>query len=318
MWERHPARWNPVWPHEAGEGLGEVPIPFWDPIRREYIAMTRIWTGPRPKAHERCWDAERGEYRRPTFGNKRMIGRGTSPDGIFWAGPVIIYNCDGLDPLGAQPYQLAAWPYADRHLGLVTHMQDERQDDSIKCMVHLHMMWSTDGCYTWRRHHDRDQQFIPLGDPYDFDGGMISQPTRMIEVGDEWWCYYCGHTNRHGPGAPEDAEKLGGISLATMPKGRLFSMAPTGDTGMAESKKLEPGFGEFWVNADGSTGAIRVTIIDGDTDAPEGQSDPITSDDLRTRVTWNGTPWTNWSEKKIRVKIDFERGSRLWEIGWGK
>jgi hypothetical protein len=104
-----------------------VPVPFWDPVRREFIAMTRIWAGPRPKAHERSWDPERKEYMKPSRGSLRMVGRGSSPDGIFWTGPDIIYNCDNLDPLGSQPYKFAAWPYGDRHIGLVQIIHDIRR-----------------------------------------------------------------------------------------------------------------------------------------------------------------------------------------------
>ncbi len=313
VWQRHPARWNPVWPIETGEGLGEVPIPFWDPVRQEYIAMTRIWTGPRPKAHERSWNADRGEYIKPSSGNLRMIGRGTSPDGIFWTGPDIVYNCDDLDPLASQPYEFAAWPYADRHLGLVGILHSARHpDQSLANTLRLYLAWSTDGCYTWSRLSDRLQEFVPLGDDGDWDGGMVTQPTRLTEVDDEWWCYYGGHKNRHV--ASNDTED--GIGLATMPKGRLVGMTSGADVGTATTHSLQPGIGEFWVNADGRTGEVRVTLLGDDPNLPQGGSDPIVSDGVRTPVTWTGRTWNGSSRQKTKIQFEITAGGTLWECGW--
>ncbi len=313
VWERHPARWNPVWPLEAGEGLGEVPIPFWDPVRREYIAMTRIWAGPRQKAHERSWDPERGEYVTPSRGCVRMVGRGTSPDGIFWTGPDIVYNCDNLDPLGSQPYETAAWPYADRHLGLVHILHSPRHpDESLQNTLRLYLAWSTDGCYTWNRLSDRLHEFVPLGAEGSWEGGMICQSTRLVAVGDEWWFYYSGHENRHV--ASERASN--GIGLATMPKGRLIGMTASEADGSATTKSMIPGNGPFWANADGRNGSIRVTILDGDGNTPQGASDPIVSDGVRTPVTWNGTTWNGRDSRNVRIQFGMESGAYLWECGW--
>ncbi len=313
VWERHPARWNPVWPLEAGEGLGEVPVPFWDPVRREYIAMARIWTGPRPKGHERSWDPKHKEYAKPSSGSLRMVGRGSSPDGIFWTGPDIIYNCDNLDPLGSQPYKCAAWRYGDRHIGLIQIIHDIRHpDESLQNTLRLYLAWSTDGCYTWNRLHDRLHEFIPLGVDGSWDGGMISQSSRFTEVGDEWRCYYSGHKQRH---VISDGD-FNGISFATMPKGRLIGV--TADAfGSAVTRSILPGDGELWVNADGRGGTIRVTILDGDGNAPQGPSDPVDSDGVRTQVTWNGVPWNGRDSKSVQLRFDLECGAHLWECGWG-
>jgi hypothetical protein len=319
-WERHPARWNPVWPIEAGEGLGEVPIPFWDPVRREYIAMARVWTGPRPKAHERSWNPDTKEYMDPGSGYVRMIGRGSSPDGIFWAGPDIVYNCDNLDPLGSQPYEFAAWPYADRHLGLVGIIHSPRHSDkSIANTLRLYLAWSTDGCYTWKRPHDRMQEFVPLGEEGSWDSGMITQPTRLIEVGDEWWCYYGGHKQRHEP----SDDTANGIGLATMPKGRLIGMNSTEDRAVAVTRKITPTSGTFWANAaagSGSTtrsGSICITVDGGDGSTPTGPSDPIVGDGVRLPVTWGGRTWNvSNADAAVSLSIEMEGDAVLWECGW--
>lgn len=310
-WERHPARWNPVWPLEAGEGLGEVPIPFWDPARREFIAMTRIWAGPHPRAKDQSWDPERGEYIRIGGMSLRMIGRGSSPDGIFWTGPDIVHNCDDLDPLGSQPYEMAAWPYAGRHLALLGILHSRRNPDpALANTLRLYLAWSTDGCYTWSRLPDRLREFVPLT-PGGWDGGMITQPTRLVEVGDEWWCYYGGHRQRHVLGEREE----NGIGLATMPKGRLIGMA-TDATGMATTRPVVPARGAFWVNADGRNGRLQVSV-EGEGDVPTGWSDPVEGDDVRRVVTWNGRPWrVDGTAPSTRLRFRLERGARLWECGW--
>jgi hypothetical protein len=316
-WERHPARWNPVWPLEAGEGLGEVPIPFWDPDRREYIAMTRIWTGPHQRAKSRNWDPDRQEYTTDAGSmHVRMIGRGTSPDGIFWTGPDIVYNCDGLDPLGSQPYEFAAWPYAGRHLGLVGIIHSGKHPDkTIANTLRLYLAWSTDGCYTWNRLPDRLHEFVPLGPPGAWDSGMITQPTRLVEVDDEWRCYYGGHRWRHV--ATADDPPMDGIGLATMPKGRLIGMT-TDDTGEATTRAQSAPIGEFWVNGDGRDGALRVSV-EGQGDIPEGMSDPIEDDGVRLKVTWGGRTWRAESADRVsavQLRFHLEQGAQLWECGW--
>ena len=313
VWERHPARWNPVWPIEAGEGLGEVPIPFWDPIRREYIAMARIWTGPRPKAHDRSWNPVTSEYENPGSGYVRMIGRGSSPDGIFWAGPDIVYNCDNLDPLGSQPYEFAAWPYADRHLGLVGILHSPRNPDpSLANTLRLYLAWSTDGGYTWTRLHDRLHEIVPLGDEGAWDGGMITQPTRFIEVGDEWWCYYGGHSNRHCHAENPQA----GIGLATMPKGRLIGAMSENDNGTITTRATDIDGGTLHVNAAAGSGSIRITVLEGGQDAPSGASDPISDDGTRLPVTWSGTPWTPSPGTRVQLRAVLEGDATLWECTW--
>jgi len=312
-WRRHPARWNPVWPLEAGEGLGEVPIPFWDPDRHEYIAMTRIWAGPHPRANERSWDPERNEYVDPGGMAVRMIGRGSSPDGIFWTGPDIVYNTDSLDPLGSQPYELAAWPYAGRHLGLVGILHSGRHpDQTLASTLRLYLTWSTDGCYTWSRLPDRLFEFVPLGSEGSRDGGMITQPTRLVEVGDEWWCYYGGHEQRHVAASRETKD---GIGLATMPKGRLISVT-SGSVGEAVTHPVKSGTGTFWVNADARRGEITVSL-ERDGDLPNGRSDPVEGNGVQLPVTWRGREWkTEGDAPPVRLRFHIEKGAHLWECGW--
>jgi hypothetical protein len=240
----------------------------------------------------------------------RMIGRGSSPDGIFWTGPDIVYNCDNLDPLGSQPYEFAAWPCADRHLGLVGILHSGRnRDRALADTLRLYLAWSTDGCYTWSRLPDRLFEFVPLGPEGSWDSGMITQPTRLVEVGDEWWCYYGGHAHRHvaTESAPRD-----GIGLATMPKGRLISI-----TGTATTRLVKPGVGKFWVNGDGRSGRIVVTI-EGEGALPETPSDPVVGNGIRLPVTWNGQEWMpSPGAPPVRIRLSIDHGARLWECGWG-
>ena len=311
-WERHPARWNPVWPLGAGKGLGEVPIPFWDPVRNEYIAMTRIWVGPKPRAQDRSWDPVRKEYIRTGGTSVRMIGRGSSPDGIFWTGPEIVFNCDSWDPLGSQPYEFAAWPYAGRHLGLVGIFHSGRaSDDTLANTLRLYLAWSTDGCYTWKRLPDRLYEFVRLGQEGSWDGGMITQPTRLLEVGDEWWCYYGGHRQRH----VRSSDPVDGIGLATMRKGRLISMT-SDETAEAVRCPCIPSSGEFWVNAEADQRTLRVTV-EGEGDLPAGMSDPVQGDGVRLSVTWNGRTWRSQGvDTTVRIRFHSEKGAHLWECGW--
>jgi hypothetical protein len=310
-WERHPARWNPVWPLEAGEGLGEVPIPFWDTLRKEYIALTRIWTGPRPRARDRFWDGKRGEYVKLGGMSVRMVGRGSSPDGIFWAGPDIIHSCDNLDPLGSQPYETAAFPYAGRHIVLLGIYHSRRNPDvTLADTLRLYLGWSTDGCYTIERLADRLFELVPLGETGTWDAGMITQPTGFVEVGDEWWIYYGGHSGRHG-----ESGWRSGVGLAKMPRGRLVSMTTDG-TGTATSRPCTPTPGSFWVNADGRAGTVRVEVR-GAGVIPAGVSDPINTDGVRLPVTWGGHAWkTSTNCPPVQVTFHLEKAAHVWECGW--
>ena len=316
-WERHPARWNPVWPIEAGDGLGEVPVPFWDPVRKEYIAMARLWVGPHLRAKDRSWDPVRAEYTKNPCTMYRMIGRGSSPDGIFWTGPEAVYNCDDKDPLGSQPYEMSAWPYADRHLGLVCTFHSPRHPDpSIRAKLQLFLLWSHDGCYTWNRLPDREEEFIPLGAPGEWDCGMITQPTRITEIDDEWRCYYGAHNSRHERTPDEPVHNpTSAIGFASMPKGRLISMTTeTGGTGV--SKAVQPGFGTFHLNADATKGKIVVTI-EGEGDIPQGPSDPVTGDGVHLPVTWGGKEWNVTGRvPPVKIRFELEQGAHVWECVW--
>ena len=142
---------------------------------------------------------------------------------------------------------------------------------------------------------------------------MICQSSRFTEVDDEWWFYYSGHKQRHV--ATDDG--FDGIGLATMPKGRLIGMKPDGANGAATTRRMQPGRGPFWVNADGRNGSIRVTVLNGGGDAPQEPSDPVSSDGVRTPVTWNGRSWDGGGDTELQVRFELENGAYLWECGWG-
>ena len=103
-------------------------------------------------------------------------------------------------------------------------------------------------------------KFIPLGPEGSWDDGMVSSPTRWLEVGDEWWFYYSGWDGPHN--VKEAPPRFGQIGLAKARKEGLISMRGPTDGGIICTRQIRWPGGKLMVNVDAREGEFRVRVVD--------------------------------------------------------
>lgn len=139
---------------------------------------------------------------------------------------------------------------------------------------------------------------IPLGQPGEWDGGMIATASQAIDVGDEVWLYYGGARHTHGsPGLyGSDLENLGkkytvALGLAVWPRERFVSADAAAEGGTLTTVPLRFAGRRLELNAAiKDSGEIRVELLDaGGRPLPSlGASAPLHGDQLRHQVKFDG------------------------------
>ena len=169
-----------------------------------------------------------------------------------------------------QRYSFKVKRYGDVYLGIA----GEYNKTTEKIVGQL---WVSRDMFTWKQ---LDKEWIPLGNPGEFDDSMSLPCFDLIEVGDEWRCYFCGNGEPHNvPGGARAAT----IGYATIGRGRLWKIQ---GNGTVVTKLLTIGEGDtLRVNGDG----ISCAVLDSDqTQVPGYESEEVPGDVFYSEVTWSG------------------------------
>ncbi|WP_417388421.1 hypothetical protein [Gimesia sp.] len=162
------------------------------------------------------------------------------------------------------------------------------------------LAFSRDGIQ-FERLPERPQLFA-LGEDGSWDDGMVFG-TDWVDVGDEWWFYYCGYDGPHG----DPASRQPGIGLATIKKERLISLHGPRGGGVVITRKLRWQGEQLLLNADASQGEIKVRISDSKRKILDGfdyqDCIPLKTDRLRHEVKWNSTSIAALQGQTIRLEI---------------
>ena len=218
------------------------------------------------------------------------------------------------DALRAEHYGMTAVKYNNLHLGLlhmlyVTAEEIPGQFNQMPCdgKIDVKLVYSRDG-RMWE-HADRNRNpVLPIGDPEDFDCGMIiGNPRAPIIKDDKIHWYYTGSKTTHGVEMEKWVTRIG---RATWKRDR-FAAIRGGDRGMVMTKPLQipDGSGHLEINADATKGRITIELCDTNNLVLDGFSRkeciPIQSDCLRCRVGWkNGDISSLNGEVKVRFFLE--------------
>jgi hypothetical protein len=138
------------------------------------------------------------------------------------------------------------------------------------------------------------------GKPGEWDGGFFVCQSRALPVGDEVWLYYSASTYTHGTPCLYRAENTGrhtthtsSIGLAIWQRDRFVSADASSDGGTLTSVPVTFTGSRLELNARvREGGSIVVSLLDAAGKELPGfeTSEPITGDNLRHEVHWQGSP----------------------------
>jgi len=264
-------------------------------------------------------------------GKSRVLVRRTSEDGIHWSAHEPCLTPDWRDPADTQFMEMSVTPMAGGYVGIVTVYRTSNQT------LEFQLAASRDGRYWWRP--DRRPCIVqpPLGD---YGGGMMWGSHQLIEDGDNLHYYYGAMQGLHGDMlSTEELElaqgtdsqfkmlaPLGGESFtrisgelydhgamcrATWMKGRLWALATAagGDMeGFATTTETMCQGQAVEINTRTiSDGQVLAELVDSNGNVPTGfnkeNSDGVTSDTSRIRMTWRGQSKSPSDGLRVRFYI---------------
>jgi hypothetical protein len=121
--------------------------------------------------------------------------------------------------------------------------------------LHTELAWSRDGI-RFDRLPGRPK-LISRGPKNSWDYGIVLNSGQWIEVGDEWWIYYCGNNGPHSSQASQT-----GIGLVKFRKEGFISMHGPKGGGYIATRKIRWSNGSLVVNADAHDGELLVRVTD--------------------------------------------------------
>lgn len=169
-------------------------------------------------------DRERGRY--VAFLKTRLDGKrarmiSISEDFKTWSEPRMLLAPDLADPPTLEFYAQYCFHHWGHDLGLLSCY------DLATQRSHMELIAAADGT-DWRRLPTRTPILLP-GEIGGAEGGGVYPGTGVpVEVGGEYWLYYCGTNQRHS-GEDSDLAKEVGFGVATFAPGRLAGQQFTGD-----------------------------------------------------------------------------------------
>ncbi|MBI5758255.1 MAG: hypothetical protein HZA46_07045 [Planctomycetales bacterium] len=251
---------------------------------------------------------------------KRAIVRTESQDFMKWSPPQLVMvpdEHDGVRPAAypgtRQGVQLHGAPVFVRHGVYFSLVQVA--DFETHGLQPIELAISRDGL-AWSRPF-RATPFLPVGATGTFDAGRIWSNATPVVLDDEIRFYYGAyqHPWKFGKGEYPWNSKTrvpkSGLGLATLPLDRFAGLRPIEKLGQITLRPRSlRGVNELTLNADASTGTIRLELLNATGHRLPGftKSDaaPVTADGLRHRVTWKTAKLINSPPEDIMIRIHLE------------
>ena len=283
-WTHHP---QPVLPYfEIGdprwtEGVGDILDPYWDPVRRRYGALVKMFCSS---------DKEFGLQSRTAKAGLgiRLTGHSTSTDFVHWTPPRRVLLPDAWDEGVTEFYGATVLPRGDSLVGLVRILRDDlaaTPGGRVLGLGYTALAVSHDGGAHWQRFRepffDRDPR------PGAFDHAM-AWANGVARRGDTLYLAYGGYDTGHKRGKRA-------IGMATLPVDRFAArtagqMPGTFSTPWLQCRDSAPA--GLWLNVRASGGEVRVQArAAGGTVAPGCSFEdcpPVVKDRIALRVKWPG------------------------------
>ncbi|MFN0056780.1 MAG: hypothetical protein ACKV0T_31940 [Planctomycetales bacterium] len=278
-WTRNPQPICPVFADSQYSG-------FWDAQQRRHVIFGRV--------------SGRGG---------RAIGRSASDRFEGFAPFTRVLETDEDDAPDSDLYNPACQQYPDvPGLYLMFPSLFRHRDDTLD----IRLAVSRDGT-NWTR-PDRDQAFIPLGPPAQFDGGSLYMGNGgCLRTGEDLSFYFSGSALKHGETELEnltDSRNRRVISRAVARPDRLVSATAGVTTGQFDTPLVRFAGDKLVVNAAARPGgAVRIGLLDAD-----GQPIPsrgvaecqaLARDNEAWTVSWaEGRSVSGLSQQSIRLRIE--------------
>ena len=155
---------------------------------------------------------------------------------------------------------------------------------------------------------------IPVGEEGCWDAGM-AMASRWLEVGDEWWIYYCGTGGAHKERDPKP-----GIGLARLRKEGFASLRSPPGGGFVVTRVFPCPAGRLWINADARRGEVRVKVTDYSrqpVDGFAGESLSFGGDAVRHEVRWpEGSRAAGLAGREVRLEFEMRGEVDLYAFGF--
>jgi hypothetical protein len=159
-------------------------------------------------------------------------------------------------------YGLSGFSYEGLYLGMlwVFHISSSKvaSDDGL---IDIALVSSRNVTDHWNRLGNREP-FIPLGEPREWDSGMLFTASAPVRVGDELWIYYGGANRSHY--YVEDPERATSIGLAKLRLDGFVSLDASEAGGFVVTEPLTFEGNRLEINARADGGEIRIELWDGE------------------------------------------------------
>ncbi len=289
---------NPVHPYyeitdkRFPTGVGDILDPFYDPVRRRYGALAKVYT---------TTGNEFGHQGRtmPAGTGIRLTGAMTSADFEQWSAPRRAYVPDARDKGTTEFYGGPVLPRGDLLVNFLRILRDDLPAEpkgAVEGIGYTVMAWSRDGV-AWQR--DRAPMFDRNPKPGTWDRAM-TWVSGVAVRGDTVYLAYAGYDLGHKVGRRQ-------IGIATMPRDRFVARAATGDAATLRTPPLlAKTAAGLWLNANAAGGSIEVKVLDANGQELLGGCEPVRLDGLSTPVTCK-QPLTLLADRAFSLQFRLQR-----------
>ncbi len=269
---------------------------FYDPARQSFVNYAKMWIdGPDGGMH---W--------------KHAMGRIESKDFIHWSKPELILTPDDADPPWVEFHTTPVFYYDNCYFAAM-QILDRATHGGV---VDVELATSRDG-FHWDRPF-RQPFWLARSGGHDFDGGSIFLAAQPIVLENEIRFYYGAYSQ--GATGGDGYNFASGIGIATMPRDRFAGLEPLARSEQPTLKKPLENIGQVTlkprtigpssrieINANASTGEIRVEILDADGKRVRGFSYddavPIKGDSLKHPVGWKSGGMSGLPERQYMLRV---------------
>ena len=161
-------------------------------------------------------------------------------------------------------YNHIGFNYGDEFLGIMTYFHRDGSS-AYHPDLDLRLLYSQDGLQYERPGPDPSERpaLIPGGDDGEWDRYMVMLTgAPPIRVGDQLYFYHRGSAFVHPPFDAPDSYRSGGIGLATLRLDGFASLVAVGHGAVTTQPIIFSEGIALRINADASTGEIRVALLD--------------------------------------------------------
>ncbi len=196
------------------------------------------------------------------------------------------------EAIRAEVHNLSAFRYHDIHLGIVGMLYvtgPGATDMPVDAHIDAQLVHSRDGIH-WRHFDQERTPIIPRGEEGSWDWGMIlGTASEPVIHDDKIYWYYTGTQMTHGLALEK---RVAAIGRVTWRLDGFVSLDAGPEAGVVETVPLRVPASQLEINADASSGSVRVEVLTVDGRVQTGFSKDACQlskgDSVRHHIRWRG------------------------------